>query len=177
MSPAPPDPCVAARQARARAVLRGAALAVGLCLGVSAEAATYSARVVAITDGDTLRAVHDGREISVRLRWIDAPERTQPFGDRATQALGALVSGQLVTVRDFGPGPDGARLADVVLADGRHVNRELVRQGWAWWFRRDSRDTALGSLEAAARAARRGLWAAAHPVPPWEWRLRAASRS
>jgi micrococcal nuclease len=42
----------------------------------------------------------------------------------------------------------------VVLADGRNVNRELVRLGWAWWFRK-SQDVALGTLEADAKAAGR----------------------
>jgi micrococcal nuclease len=59
----------------------------------------------------------------------------------------------------------------VTLADGRNVNRELVRLGWAWWFRKSSMDVTLGSLEADARTAGRGLWAGAHPMPPWQWRL------
>jgi micrococcal nuclease len=151
-------------------VVRLAFLGVSLLFGVSAHAATYPARVVAITDGNTLKAVHEGREIVVRLRWIDSPETGQRYGSQAKQALGAMVGGQLVTVRDFGSDAHGRRLADVVLPDGRNVNRELVRLGWAWWFRKYSRDVTLGTLEADARAARRGLWADAHPVPPWEWR-------
>jgi hypothetical protein len=55
--------------------------------------------VVAIPDGDTFRALHEGREIIIRLRWIDAPEKDQPFGDQAKQALGELMAGQVVTVR------------------------------------------------------------------------------
>ena len=152
-----------------------AVLAVTLLLAVSAHAATYPARVVAITDGNTLRAVHDGREIVVRLRWIDSPESGQRYSRQAKQALGELVAGQTVTVRDFGADANGRRLADVVLSDGRNVNRELVRLGWAWWFRKYSRDVTLGTLEADARAAKRGLWADAHPVPPWEWRASQAS--
>jgi endonuclease YncB( thermonuclease family) len=151
-------------------VVRAVLLAVTLLLAVSAQAGTYPARVVAITDGNTLRAVHEGREITVRLRWIDSPETGQRYSSQAKQALGELVGGQVVTVRDFGSDAHGRRLADVVLPDGRNVNRELVRLGWAWWFRKYSRDVTLGTLEADARAARRGLWADAHPVPPWEWR-------
>jgi endonuclease YncB( thermonuclease family) len=158
------------RSCSVRGVLGLALLAVSLLLGVSAHAATYPARVVAITDGNTLKAVHEGHEIVVRLRWIDSPEKGQRYSDQAKQALGDLVAGQTVTVRDFGSDAHGRRLADVVLSDGRNVNRELVRLGWAWWFRKYSRDVTLGTLEADARAAKRGLWADAHPVPPWEWR-------
>lgn len=165
------------RAATPLAVLLAAALASGLFGAGAAEAATYMARVMAITDGDTLRAIHDGREIVVRLRWIDAPEEGQPFSTEARQALGALVAGQIVIVRDYGPDRHGHRLADVVLPDGRIVNRELVRLGWAWWFRtKRAQDVRLGTLEADARAAGRGLWADANPIPPWQWRSSQASR-
>src|SRR5262245_27335968 len=153
-----------------RGVLSAAALIFGLLVAASAQAATYAARVVSITAGDTLKAVHEGREILMRLRWIDAPEQGQPFGPQATKALSDLVAGRLVTVRDYGPDRSGRRLVDVTLTDGRSLNRELVRLGWAWWARKDSKDVTLGTLEADARAAGRGLWADAHPIPPWEWR-------
>ena len=158
------------RGSQIRAAVRAAVLAVSLLGAWSAQAATYSARVVSITAGDTLHALCEGREIIVRLRWIDAPEKGQPFSDKAKQALGELVSGQVVIVRDYGPDRHGRRLAEVVLANGRNVNRELVRLGWAWWFRKYSHDAVLGTLEAEARAAGRGLWADPHPIPPWEWR-------
>jgi micrococcal nuclease len=158
------------RGSTTRGVLRVAAFSLGLLVAVSAQAATYTVRVVAITGGDTLKAVHEGREIAMRLRWIDAPEKGQPFSDRATRALSDLVAGQVVTVRDYGQDRSGRRLVEVSLVDGRSLNRELVRLGWAWWARRDSKDVTLGTLEADARAAGRGLWADAHPIPPWEWR-------
>ena len=31
-------------------------------------------------------------------------------------------------------------------------------------------DVILVALEAAARVARKGLWADSNPMPPWEWR-------
>ncbi len=151
-------------------MLRLAALLVGLFLAVSAEAETYSARIVGVLEGDTVRLLHGGREVVVRLRWIDAPEEGQAFGREAKQALAALTARQTVLVRDYGPDRSGRRLAELILPDGRNVNRELVRAGWAWWSRKSSKDQALGSLEAEARAARRGLWADPHPMAPWEWR-------
>jgi endonuclease YncB( thermonuclease family) len=56
------------------------------------------------------------------------------------------------------------------LPDGRSLNQELVRAGYAWWFRRYSADPVLARLEADARRARRGLWADPRPTPPWEYR-------
>ncbi len=61
----------------------------------------------------------------------------------------------------------------VLLSDGRSLNHELVRAGFAWWYQRYAPDDeTLPQLEREARGAKRGLWAEAEPVPPWEWRTR-----
>ncbi len=67
----------------------------------------------------------------------------------------------------------GRTVAEVLLPDGRSLNREQVKAGFAWWYRRYAPDDdTLAQLEADAKAAKRGLWADADPVPPWEWRGR-----
>ena len=58
-------------------------------------------------------------------------------------------------------------------ADGRMLNRELVREGACWWYQKYAPgDTVLEGLEKYAREERKGLWADPQPVPPWEWRKR-----
>jgi micrococcal nuclease len=101
---------------------------------------------------------------------IDCPDKRQPFGTRAKEYTSELAFGQDVTV--YGDKRDryGRRLAEVLLPDGRRLNQELVKAGLAWWFRKYSKDLRLGELERQARAAKRGLWAEPHSVPPWEWR-------
>jgi hypothetical protein len=65
----------------------------------------------------------------------------------------------------------GRLVGDVLLPDGRILNQELVKAGMAWWYRPYApNDPTLAQLEAEARTAKRGLWADAHPVPPWQWR-------
>ena len=64
----------------------------------------------------------------------------------------------------------GRTLGDVILTDGQNVNRELVKAGLAWWYRKYSKDQSLGELETQARQAKLGLWADKDPIPPWEWR-------
>jgi endonuclease YncB( thermonuclease family) len=46
------------------------------------------AQVVSITDGDTFRALIDGRNVPIRMADYDAPERDQPFGERSMTAIG-----------------------------------------------------------------------------------------
>jgi endonuclease YncB( thermonuclease family) len=125
-----------------------------------------------VADGDTLTVRRDDRTSErVRLRGIDAPERGQPFSDRARQFTARLVAGQRVTVEPTDRDGHGRLVAELVLPDGRRLTHELVRAGYAWWFRRVAPvDGALARLEVEARAARRGLWTHRHPVPPWEWR-------
>src|SRR5262245_35031169 len=125
---------------------------------------------VGVTDGDTLTVLRSNRPEVLRLRGIDAPERGQAYGERARQHATALAFGTIVTVEAAGRDRHGRLLAEVRLPDGRSLNRELVRAGLAWWFRRYSQDPGLAALEADARAARRGLWADPHPVAPWDYR-------
>ena len=110
--------------------------------------------------------------MKVRLLGIDCPEKKQPFGRRAKERTAALAYGKVVKVRPSGVDRYGRIMADVILPDGRNLNRELVREGMAWWFRRYSTDRVLQALEAEARSQRRGLWADKDPVPPWSYRRR-----
>jgi endonuclease YncB( thermonuclease family) len=59
-----------------------------------------------------------------------------------------------------------------VYCDGRDINREMVREGHAWVYRKYLRDATLLEDERQAREAEAGLWALpeAQRVPPWEWR-------
>jgi hypothetical protein len=113
----------------------------------------------------------DQRQIKVRLDGIDAPESGQAFGNRAKQAASVLAFERIVTVQPTREDRYHRLLAEVLLPDGRSLNEELVRQGWAWWFRRYApNDSVLAALEGEAREARRGLWADPKPIAPWDWR-------
>src|SRR5215471_9665841 len=57
----------------------------------------FTGRVVGISDGDTIRVLHEGRAQRVRLWGIDAPESGQPWGARARQFTGDLPFGKIVT--------------------------------------------------------------------------------
>jgi len=133
----------------------------------------FSGRVVGVTDGDTISVMHNGRAEKVRLQGIDCPEKGQAYGQRAKQAISALVFGKEVTLQTHGHDKYKRTLGDVLLPDGTHVNHELVKDGWCWWYRKYAPgDTVLEELETEAREARKGLWVDPQPVPPWEWRKR-----
>jgi hypothetical protein len=56
----------------------------------------------------------------------------------------------------------------VCYLDGEDLNGWLVRQGWALHYRLNS-EGPYATDEAAARTAKRGIWAGKF-VKPWEWR-------
>ncbi len=132
------------------------------------------ARVVAVSDGDTLTVLHEQTRVRIRLHGIDAPETGQEYGSRAKQLASSLAFGEAVEVRVRDTDRYGRTVADVILPDGRSLNREMVAAGMAWWYRKYAPDDGvLVRLEAEARAAGRGLWSQPDPVPPWSWRMAA----
>lgn len=56
-------------------------------------------KVVAIADGDTATILVNDTQYKIRLAEIDTPERGQPYGSRARQALSELIFGKEVTAR------------------------------------------------------------------------------
>lgn len=145
-------------------------------LASSAADGVLVGRVDHVADGDTLTVSIDGERHRVRLHQIDAPEHDQPGAAAARRALTAKVDGQyvrlaVVTVDDYG------RLVAGVSLGERDINRELVREGHAWAFRRHLEDRSLLDDEAAARRTGRGLWREADPVAPWQWRQQQRDRT
>lgn len=123
-------------------------------------------------DGDTIELLTPERRLyTIRLAEIDAPEKGQPYGQKAKQALSDLCFGKDVTGRKVATDRYGRTVARIY-AGGADVNAELVRAGAVWLYLRYLTDESLRPLEAEARAARRGLWGlpAREQVPPWEWR-------
>jgi endonuclease YncB( thermonuclease family) len=103
----------------------------------------YSAKVVGVTDGDTITVLtRDRRQVKVRLHGIDAPESAQPYGTRAKQRTSELSFGQAVTVQPKDTDRYGRTVAIVVLPDGRSLSHELVGDGLAWWYESVRRITA-----------------------------------
>ena len=135
--------------------------------------------VVGVADGDTVTVLDPARRAQhkVRLTDIDTPERGQPWGGRARQALADKVFRRQVRVASRGQDRYGRVLGRLYLGS-RDINREMVRDGHAWVYRQYSSDAGLLEDERAARRGSRGLWSLpeAGRVPPWDWRRGARGR-
>ena len=141
------------------------------------QEAIISARIVGITDGDTVKALTaDNQLLRVRLSNIDAPESAQAFGQRSKQHLSELVFGREVELHTHGLDRYGRTLA-VVMLDGMDVNLEQVKSGSAWVYEKyidqvdENTQTSYRAAQTAAQQERHGLWSDTQtPVPPWEFR-------
>ena len=141
-----------------------------LIFNLSAQAETIQGLVVKIADGDTLTLLTGSNEkIKVRLAGIDTPERKQPFGSEAKQALSKLVFQKKALIEVETKDRYG-RTVGIVFVDGQNINYELVRQGMALVYRKYTNDEILYELEAQAKTKKTGLWADAKPIAPWSWR-------
>ena len=141
--------------------------------------------MVGVADGDTV-TVLDGAyaEHKIRLMGIDAPEKSQAYGNRSKQSLSELISGQELSIDAAKRDRYGRLIGKLLAPDGRDLNLEQVRRGMAWHYADFAReqspaDRALyADAQEWARADRKGLWSDIAPTPPWDYRkaARAATK-
>ncbi len=153
------------------------ALALAMCGWVwVCQADTLRGRVVGVADGDTV-TVLDAQKVQhkVRLSGIDAPERSQAFGQRSKEHLSDLVFGQTVEV-DFNKTDRYGRLIGKIVVNGQDANLQQLHAGMAWHYKEYEREQPpeerrrYAQAEDDARDRGVGLWKDLKPVPPWEFR-------
>lgn len=153
-----------------------AGIVLGIAVPTSSTASQITGRVLAIADGDTLTVLDDGR-VAHRLRIdaIDAPERTQPYGQRARRSLAGLAHGRPATADCPKTDRYGRAVCRVVI-DGVDVGLEQLKRGLAWHYLRYAHEqpaalrAEYARAEEAARDQRAGLWSSAAPIAPWDYR-------
>jgi endonuclease YncB( thermonuclease family) len=151
---------------------------------------TLIARVVGVSDGDTITVLDTKRtQHKIRLAAIDAPEKGQPFGSRSKKNLSRLVYGKDARI-DWQKKDRYGRIIgtvwvvspDMPCAGKLNCRKTLdagmaqLAAGLAWHYKKHASEQEpqqRGQYEFAeeeARARRVGLWRDDDPVPPWEWR-------
>lgn len=156
-----------------------------LLLVATTTLADVTGRVVAVTDGDTIKVL-DAEKVQhkVRLTGIDAPERGQPYGTKSRDRLASMVAGKEVLIEANKKDRYGRVLGKVWVqpADcptcGKTLDANLaqVTAGMAWWYRYYAKEQSpedrgrYESAEDEAKARGWGLWADPNPINPYDWR-------
>ena len=141
-----------------------------LMLLVPCVAFAWEGKVIAIDRGDQIQVMKDiGKIETVRLYGIGSPGEPQPLGETARLYTHKRILGKIIRVDPIITDPYHRVIAWVYI-DGESLNKELLRKGMAWWYRKYLPfETELAELEEQARKEKIGLWAYPSPIPPWEF--------
>ncbi len=138
------------------------------------NALTLKMKIIGVKDGDTVEGLYYQFPINIRLQHIDAPEKKQAFGTKSKEKLSELCFGKNVTIISSGKNGSydsrGRLIAEVFLEDGTNVNKEMVKSGLAWHYKKYSSSNEYERLEEFAKSRRLGLWSDSNAVSPWSFR-------
>lgn len=129
--------------------------------------------IVGIADGDSLTArcgdAGEFQQVKLRLAEIDAPEKSQAFGQRSKDHLSKLCFQQRAEIKPVTKDRYGRTVARVK-CQSEDASASLVKSGMAWAYTKYLTDPEIKRLEQEAQRSGVGLWAEPAPMPPWEFR-------
>lgn len=133
-------------------------------------------RVILVPEGDEIHVRgSDGTVFTIRLHGLDAPERDQEYGAASRKELESRILDKEVKVLIHRKDSQG-RYMGTVFREGQDIGVRLLEKGSAWHYKRVSGEQSsearvrYAKAELKARESKAGLWAAAMPMPPWEFR-------
>lgn len=141
-----------------------------------AHANVLLCHVVAVPDGDTITVLDINKQRHViRLMGIDAPEKSQPYGQKAKESMSDLVFNKEVSVTWYKRDRYG-RTVGQVYVDEADVCLEQIMRGLAWHYKQYEREQSVEDrsryaiAEEQARIARIGLWSEERQIEPFNFR-------
>lgn len=138
----------------------------------SQEIEVITGRVINVKDGDSFTLLDDYNKFhEVRLAHVDCPEKKQAFGRKAQIFTFNFVFGKYVTVYVASSDRYHRKISRVEVEE-QELNKALIRNGYAWHFKKYSKSEIHAKAELAARKEKSGLWIDAAAKAPWEFRKR-----
>ena len=135
---------------------------------------TLKVKVIGVKDGDTVEVLYYQLPMIIRLEHIDAPEKKQAFGTVSKQKLSDLCFGKIVTIVSTGKKGNydsrGRMIAEIYVNEKTCLNKEMLKAGLAWHYKKYSSSSEYAQLEDIARKNKFGLWSDKNPVAPWDFR-------
>jgi endonuclease YncB( thermonuclease family) len=147
-----------------------------ICSALIANAEILNGTVVGISDGDTITVLDKlSKQHKVRLMGIDAPEKSQAFGNEAKQTLSNYIYKKEVSV-EFKKYDKYKRIVGKVTLDGQDICLQMILDGMAWHYTEYKKEQSktdrdfYREAEASARNVNTGIWSEKQPVSPWIFR-------
>lgn len=139
-------------------------------------ASAFEAKVVGVSDGDTITVLDINKtQHKIRVAGIDAPEKSQDFGNRAKEHLSDLVFGKTVDLPEAKIDKYG-RTISRVLVGGKDAGLEQIKVGLAWHYKKYEVEQSPAdrasyiAAETHAKNAKLGLWSQANSIRPEDFR-------
>lgn len=151
--------------------IRSLRLLLGMIFVLASElviAQDITGKVIKIQDGDSFLLETTDSTYKVRLNGIDCPEINQPFGEDARDFVNKFLLDS-VTIIPLTVDKYGRTIADAFYNDTL-INFLLIKNGYAWHYKKYSSDIVLSEAEEEAKVERKGLWSDPDVVAPWDWR-------
>lgn len=141
-----------------------AGVVVAMTAALPVVAATLEGVVVGVSDGDTVTVLDsDKQQHKIRLSGIDAPEKSQPFGEASKQSLSELLFKKSVVVVWQKHDRYGRTIGKIVAGD-QDINLQQIRRGMAWHYKAYAPEQPVedrvtyDDAERQARVTKKGLW-------------------
>jgi endonuclease YncB( thermonuclease family) len=145
-------------------------------LVVVANADVLNGTVVGISDGDTITVLDNSmQQHKVRLKGIDAPEKSQAFGSEAKETLSNYIYKKEVSV-EYKKYDKYKRIVGKVKLDGQDICLQLIRDGMAWNYTEYEKELSktdrelYREAEVNAREMKIGLWFDVQKIKPSAFR-------
>ena len=127
-------------------------------------------KVVKVSDGDTVTILtSDKTQHKIRLNDIDAPEKKQAFGNKSKDNLAKYIAGKTVTVQ-YQKKDKYKRVLGTIYYNNTDINLQQVKDGYAWVYKKYSKNQDYYNAEKVSRENKKGLWIDKNPIAPWEFR-------
>ena len=106
-----------------------------ICINLLSHAEILVGKVVGVSDGDTITVLDATKtEHKVRLMGIDAPEKSQDFGNQSKRALSDYIYQKEVTV-EYKKLDKYKRKVGKVIMDNQDVCLAMIELGMAWHYK------------------------------------------
>lgn len=127
-------------------------------------------KVISVTDGDTVKILDSNNETyKIRLNDIDAPEKKQAYGTKSKENLANYIAGKTVKV-EYDKLDKYKRILGTIYFEDKNINEHQIKDGYAWVYRKYSKNNEYINLERISKNEKKGLWKDENPIEPWEYR-------
>lgn len=136
------------------------------------EAVTQTVTIKSLRAAD-LYAVQDeaNKEFVVRLYGVQAPLANQAQATKALKWASDALKGKSFALKPLAEDSHGHTVARITLADGKDLGTALLHAGLAWADSENApKDRGLKKAMVVAIRASKGIWSAATPLAPWDYR-------